>query len=223
MRQPARLCLVAFFMVFLHCTDPAANVARGRLPQIAVLPLGDIDPFFVRKLADSLRAVTNWRVNVMAPSAIPANAFCKERNRFIADSILLFLKSRKPAGADKIMGVMGADIQTRSKRSAAWGVMGLGYCPGQACVISSFRVKKTAVSSRHFMKRMLVLARHEIGHNYGLPHCSDQKCLMQDAEGGMRLDQSFDFCKRCISDLRRHNLRMNAPVMQGYTQHTENK
>jgi archaemetzincin len=80
--------------------------------------------------------------------------------------------------------------------------MGLGHCPGQACVVSSFRVKGTVKSRGHFIQRMLMLAMHELGHTYSLPHCPAGNCIMKDAEGKMNLDDGTNYCADCSKKLK---------------------
>jgi archaemetzincin len=70
--------------------------------------------------------------------------------------------------------------------------MGLGYCPGTACIASSYRLKKGNKLTQFYK-----VAIHELGHTQGLPHCSTKTCLMRDAEGGNPIDEENDFCPKC--------------------------
>lgn len=70
--------------------------------------------------------------------------------------------------------------------------MGLGYCPGKACVASSFRL-----SPQKRQQQFFKVAIHELGHTQGLAHCAIKTCLMRDAEGGNHLDEETDFCQKC--------------------------
>ncbi len=101
--------------------------------------------------------------------------------------------------------------------------MGLGYCPGNSCVVSSFRPKKSAKSQKHLLDRMVILVMHELGHTYSLGHCRDTTCIMQDADGKMRLDNSAGNCVRCKLVLEGEGFVLNSNHTQGYSQHTENK
>jgi archaemetzincin len=67
--------------------------------------------------------------------------------------------------------------------------MGLGYYPGEACVVSSYRVFPSSSNKHHFTGRMMKLALHEAGHCLGASHCSAPRCIMQDAGGKMHLDK----------------------------------
>ncbi|WP_317125309.1 hypothetical protein [Flavobacterium cutihirudinis] len=96
-----------------------------------------------------------------------------------------------------IVGLSNSDISTTKNGISDWGVMGLGYNPGTACVVSDFRL---SVKNKNQQFYKLVL--HELGHTAGLPHCKIKTCLMRDAEGGNPLDQEKCFCKDCKSFLK---------------------
>lgn len=59
-----------------------------------------------------------------------------------------------------------------------FGVMGLGYRPGKACVASSFRLNKENLDEQFYK-----IAIHELGHTQGLSHCPEKMCFMRSAEG----------------------------------------
>ncbi len=81
--------------------------------------------------------------------------------------------------------------------------MGFGYNPGNACVVSSFRLSK-ANQQEQFYK----VAIHELGHTQGLPHCEEKTCFMRDAEGGNPLNEEKDFCPACKSFLKGKGWRL---------------
>jgi archaemetzincin len=57
--------------------------------------------------------------------------------------------------------------------------------PGQAAVISSHRLRRGAKDGEHLRFRVTTTAVHEVGHTFGLDHCPEERCLMQDAQGGI--------------------------------------
>ncbi len=123
--------------------------------------------------------------------ALPGSAFYKPRNRYRADSLIRFLRDQTPQDCVSI-GLTNKDISTSKNKYADWGVMGLAFCPGQACVASAFRVSKTEKNMQLFK-----VAVHELGHTEGLPHCAVKTCLMRDAEGGNPTNEETGFCKSC--------------------------
>ncbi|MCW3126137.1 MAG: Peptidase family [Bacteroidetes bacterium] len=101
--------------------------------------------------------------------------------RYSAPILLNCLSDLPRAKGYKILGLASFDIFTESRGVKEWGIFGLGNCPGNACVVSDFRLKQFKGKTEAFTINVII---HEIGHNFGLPHCDkDEKCLMNDAKG----------------------------------------
>ena len=81
--------------------------------------------------------------------------------------------------------------------------MGLGYQPGSACVVSTFRLSKENLAEHYFK-----VSIHELGHTQGLPHCAVNTCFMRDAKGGNPLNEETDFCPACKSHLIKKGWRL---------------
>lgn len=140
------------------------------------------------------------KFTLLKETNLPAFAFYKPRNRYIADSLLVFLINYNNNRFDKIIGITAQDISTKKNGYPNYGIMGQGGCPGQSCIVSAFRPKKR-VGRKQFNQRMTILALHELGHNFSLPHCPDQSCFMVDAEGSMKLDNGKSYCNSCRATL----------------------
>jgi archaemetzincin len=156
-------------------------------------------------LKDSLEKRVNAKFEILKETSLPANSFYKPRRRYVADTILNFLRDNN-SRPDKVIGITTKDISTQKNGAANWGIMGLGFCLGESCVISSFRVMPTSKNKKQFNERMTVLALHELGHTFSLPHCANEKCIMRDAEGKMRLDYTNAYCSKCRSVLMKAGL-----------------
>ncbi len=197
---------VILSLLFVHfsCTDKNnwTSVRKIYDYQIAIQPFKGIDRKTVAEIKEGLDQKINAVITIMDETALPATAFYPKRHRYIADSLLVFLKQVKQDRFDKMLGITASDISIRKPTHANWAVMGLGYCPGKACVISSFRVKKTSQNRKQFIRRMIVLSLHELGHTFSLPHCTNQPCIMNDAEGKMKLDHTDKYCTDCEFHLK---------------------
>lgn len=174
--------------------EKPADISRH---SIALLPFKGVSKKVVGSVKSGIENKLKLYVLVLPETNLPANAFFAPRNRYIADSLLVFLRNWKTDQVDKIIGLTSKDISTRKGDKANWGVLGLGACPGISCVISTFRAGEKKAGEDVFLKRMATLALHELGHTYGLPHCPVQICLMKDAEGKMNLDDGDSYCKEC--------------------------
>lgn len=135
---------------------------------------------------------------------MPENAYYKERNRYKADSIIKFLNSKTKNGY-VIIGMTSKDISTTKGKVKDYGIMGLGYRPGKACVASKYRLSKKNGDEQFFK-----IAIHELGHTQGLKHCPEKKCFMRSAEGGNPTDEETDFCHTCKTFLINKNWKFNS-------------
>jgi archaemetzincin len=130
-------------------------------------------------------------VKLNKPISFPSGAYYKPRNRYKADSLLSYFDEIAKDG-EVYIGLTSKDISTSKDNIPDWGVMGLSYCPGNACVVSTFRLNKTKLEEQFFK-----VAIHELGHTQGLGHCRDKTCLMRDAEGKNCTDEEVGFCPNC--------------------------
>jgi archaemetzincin len=143
------------------------------------------------------------KVIVEKPIKFPVNAFYAPRNRYKADSLIKFLSNHTDEGYISI-GLTIQDISTKKDDIKDWGVMGLGYCPGKACVVSSYRIK-----GKNRQEKIFKVVAHEFGHTLGLQHCSSRNCLMRDAEGKDHLDEEREFCADCRLVLSTEGWKIN--------------
>lgn len=164
---------------------------------VLIQPLAQVDTGLLQTLKDSIPKYYPVSVTLAAPVNMPAGAYYKPRNRYKADSILGYLHKIKPADCRIIAGITVKDISTRKGGIEDYGVMGLGLQPGDACVTSLYRLYKDNPSEQLFARRLLKTVVHELGHNFGLPHCPDKHCIMADAEGKLSQDNEAGLCSKC--------------------------
>lgn len=149
------------------------------------------------------------RTVVLPEKKLYAQAFINVKSpRYRADSIIRIQQRNLPDSLDFIIGLTTADVSTTKRdnngkilqpasRYSDWGVMGLGFCPGKSCVISTFRLKHP--NPKKQFERLEKVVVHEFGHNLGLPHCKNKKCVMTDAvEKIATIDnETLSLCKEC--------------------------
>jgi archaemetzincin len=197
MNRSLLYCCLAILLA-VSCTDRKQRLAIKTPPRmIGMLPFERLDKQLVTELKQNLEKKYHLKVVILPERKLPGAAYYPVRRRYIADSLLVFLKKEDSNRFARIIGITTHDISTKKGQHANWGVMGYGYCPGKSCVISSFRVKPTIKDNAHFIKRMTILAMHELGHTWSLPHCLSDVCIMKDAEGKMNLDDAEDYCAMC--------------------------
>lgn len=204
-----RYSLYFIFLVLSSCSgrqeEKVAGPEKAR-HTIAIMPFAGTDKNLILEIKSGLEKRLHAAVLLLEEKPVPVAAFYKPRQRYVADSLLVFLKQCNTGRSGKILGVTCKDISTTKKPYFNWGIMGLGYCPGEACVISSFRPVRKIRNREQFIKRMIVLALHELGHTYSLPHCPNDSCIMKDAEGKMNLDNGETYCNKCNAFLKQSGI-----------------
>jgi archaemetzincin len=177
------------------------SCAPGPLPDareltIVIQPFSDVSPKHVDYVLKRIKKVYANTV-LVKPIKLPAQAWYPLRSRYRADSIYAYL-SRRADARHVIIGLTSKDISSKKGNIADWGVMGLGYQPGNACVVSVFRLNK-----KNLLDQFFKICVHELGHTQGLPHCENKTCYMLDAEGGNPTDRETGFCPKCKQILER--------------------
>jgi archaemetzincin len=202
MNLVSKIFCVLFVLVFAHCKEN--NTTNKKITaeySICIQPFANIDSSIVLAVRDSLKTFYP-AVIINANTTLPTFAFYAKNNRYRADSLLKFLSAISHKN-ELIIGLTEKDISTTKDKIQDWGVMGLGYCPGNACVASTYRLQKENIKSQLFK-----VAIHELGHTQGLPHCSNKICFMRDAEGKNPTNEEIRFCANCTDFLKTKNWKL---------------
>ena len=163
--------------------------------RVVLQPFSDFNKEAALKLSNQLKQL-GLETEVAEPIKHPSFAWRPVRGRYRADSLIRFLSGRTPE-KEVTIGLTHFDVSTTKDGKEDWGVMGLGFRPGKACVISSYRIK-----GKNREEKFAKVVVHEFGHTRGLDHCPVKTCLMRDAEGKDHLDEETGFCKKCASTLK---------------------
>ncbi len=192
-----RIPLLILLILFTACQGSfnsndqnKTSLKESNLPTIVVQPFGDFSPQLSNYVGNTI-ALHYPTVRIAKNIPLPAFAFYASRQRYRADSLIrnLSLMAKK----EVYIGLTNKDISTSLGNNKDWGVMGLGYSPGLACIASTFRLNK----QKDLALQLYKIAIHELGHTTGLPHCSTINCYMQDAEGKNKTEYLTDFCDSC--------------------------
>lgn len=171
-----------------------AEPIAGTRGTVVLIPLGRFAGDLVDAVERMLQARMQVAVTRRAAVPLPKAAFHPPRKRYRADRLLEFLAEQiagEPVTTHAI-GLTSVDISTTKPPFADWGVFGLGRMPGPSAVISSFRLRRHARDREHLRFRVAITALHECGHTFGLDHCTEPRCPMQDAQGGITNTDAAD-------------------------------
>jgi archaemetzincin len=162
---------------------------------VYIQPLGDVNKEYMDYLKTSVKDFYGYECVIKPRVALTSDILAGSKTRYEASKILNKFNSNQ-----NTLIITEKDIAYRkSKEFPEWGIFGLGLRPGKTCVISTFRLKKN-VSNQKMLERLKKVALHEIGHNLGLKHCTNNKvCMMNDACGTIKqVDrEKIWFCNKC--------------------------
>jgi archaemetzincin len=189
----------AVLLASCHDRDPIS---------VGIQPLGSVDSTLTHAVLKTISQTFSARVYMLPSQPPPVSSFTNIKTpRYRADKIIEIFKKEKPDSLDYVIVVTEHDISVTKRdvlgnikkpesKYQDWGVFGYGYRPGPSCVISSYRLKNPPSKTK---RRLEKVALHELGHNLGLPHCSNEDCVMQDAAETIRTIDKINgtFCKSC--------------------------
>jgi archaemetzincin len=172
---------------------------------IALQPFGNFNQEEIDSVAKGISNFYTKEVFVFKPIDIPLNFYNKSINQYSADSLTIFLSKLRNDTVVEVVGLTHEPLFTIKKDSRMSyfdeKIFGMGYQPGNSCVVSDykFRTDKRIL----FVSRLRNVIKHEIGHNLGLGHCKNDKCIMSEMNGDLKiLDDSGDtYCEKCRKTL----------------------
>jgi archaemetzincin len=180
---------------------------------VGIQPYGIFPEDKTDTIAKTIADFYQIKTIILPAKELYKDAFTEVKSpRYRADKMINLQKKYKADSLDFILGLTTKDISVTKKdkwgkvktptyKYADWGIMGLAYCPGNSCIVSSFRIQHSNPKT-HFT-RFKKVAFHEFGHNLGLPHCPDKTCVMTDAvESVKTIDNAkLALCGKCKAQL----------------------
>ena len=188
------IVLAIFFSSFLM-------FSCSKQPKVVYIqPLGYVSQEYIDVVRNSVKSFYGYNCIVNKRKEVTPDVLSNVTKRIEANKLLDKYKS-----SQNTLILTESDIcHFKNKNSPEWGVFGLGLRPGNICVVSTFRLLKNATKQKTH-ERLGKVALHEIGHNLGLAHCTNnKKCMMNDANGTIKQVDSEKtwFCESCRRQIK---------------------
>jgi len=168
------------------------------MPYIYVQPINTDHAPWIEELKKSIYSVFGYHTKVANLDINLEKTFDRTRCQYNSSQILLQIISRPPADAVKVLGVVNVDLFI----PILTFVFGEAQLRGIGSVIALHRLNNIFYGlseDRELLgERLVKEAIHELGHNFGLIHCSNQICVMKSSTYVEEVDQkSNEMCGRC--------------------------
>jgi len=170
---------------------------------IHILPIEtDPDPW-IEQLEKSIHKTFGYYSRLVNPDICIEKTFDIKRLQYNSSQILLQMISNPPADAFKIIGIVNVDLFI----PILTFVFGEAQLRGIGSVVSLHRLNNKFYGipedNKLLSDRLVKEAIHELGHNFGLVHCSNQECVMKSSTYVEDIDQkSHEMCDQCRDELR---------------------
>lgn len=173
------------------------------MPYIYIQPIKTDHSPWIEELEKSVYAVFGYHTRMAHLDIDLEKTFDPSRHQYNSSRILMQIITNPPADAVKVLGVVNVDLFI----PVLTFVFGEAQLRGIGSVIALHRLNNAFYglpeNSGLLRERLVKEAIHELGHNFGLIHCSDQRCVMKSSTYVEEVDQkSGEMCSRCQEQLR---------------------
>jgi archaemetzincin len=164
---------------------------------ITILPFGDISDEVINHIAAIVGRKFERRVAVNPRTPLPPGPYNSARGQYNGSLLLKDLRGIRDGSSGKLLAVIDVDIFSPGFNF----VFGQAILDGCCGVISLTRLREgidEPGGEARFYSRVEKEAVHELGHIFGLRHCSTPKCVMYFSSNLADTDRkSADFCEEC--------------------------
>lgn len=155
------------------------------------------------RLADRLGRIFTATVQVRPAQFDPERAFDGSRGQYNSTSLLARLLGDAKAYPGRVLGVASVDLFI----PIFTHVFGEAQLAGRAAVVSTYRLDNRQYGLPEndglLVERLVKEATHELGHTYGLLHCTHPSCVMRSSSYVEDVDlKSEQFCPACRATVR---------------------
>ena len=165
---------------------------------IIIVLLSEISERILEVLKRSLEQTFNRVVQTKVKIRSLNNAYDPSRNQYISPRLLARLRRIKRDSGDKILGVVDVDLYSPEFDF----VFGEAEISSGVATLSLYRLRPERYSlspnAKIVEERVVKEAVHELGHLYGLGHCTNIMCAMHFSTSLVDVDRKGKtFCSKC--------------------------
>lgn len=149
-------------------------------------------------LISQLNSMLQLSVELENDTKYPPAAFEPKRNQYYARKIIEIILQDLPDDCEKMICVTDVDLCT----PVLTFVYGEAQLNGKIAVVSTKRLRQEFYgmpqNDELLLERLVKECLHELGHCYGLVHCSSKYCVMYFSSNILNIDnKQSNYCVNC--------------------------
>jgi len=167
---------------------------------VIIHPFGRIDQHLVESVRYAVEQRFRVKASVGSRLEVPATAFSRQRGQYHSTAILQFLSAIPGGEGETRLGILNVDLYVPSLNFV------FGEASTRVAVFSLARLRWAPTGRKPdeaaLLRRAITEAVHELGHVWGLRHCTRRDCVMWFSNTLGETDRKgSEFCKRCAQEL----------------------
>ena len=166
--------------------------------RVLLLPLGEVPAHLLGELCGKLPGEFQAACEVLPAEPEPSYAFNSSRRQYSSTEILARLARLAVPPGSRLVGVTCFDLYIPILPFVFAGAQLTGPC----AVVSAHRLRQEFYGLPEdaplWRERLVKEVVHELGHTFGLRHCSDHECVMSSSHSVEWIDiKTRHFCVNC--------------------------
>jgi archaemetzincin len=174
----------------------------GAIKRIIIMPIGKVDAEILQSVSSAVANKFHTKTEVGRKRSVPPDSYNALREQYNATAVLKEMMVYKQGSSEILFGIIDADLYASK----------LNYVFGEAdphagvAIISLWRLRQEfyafSPDEELLKERAVKEAIHELGHVFGLDHCSHPKCIMYFSNNIGDTDRKrAEFCDICKNTL----------------------
>jgi archaemetzincin len=169
---------------------------------LCLVPIGDVPPNVMEWIENAAAEWFPLSVRRLPALAVPEGAYDAKRQQYQSVEIMKLLARSAPRDASRVLGVTDVDLAIPMLSF----LFGQAQFNGPVAILYLCRLHQEfyglPAQEKLLRERTVKETLHELGHTFGLVHCSDPNCAMSLATHIELVDsKSEKYCARCGSQL----------------------
>ena len=159
----------------------------------------------LKEVEEQIKKDFGFPIKTSQSTINPEDSYNPMRKQYHSTEILKEMLDELPTDAMKMIGIISSDLFI----PILTFVFGEAQLDGKVGIVSSARLQQEFYGlppNQALLKRRLIKEiKHELGHTFGIVHCSLRECVMSVANNIADVDsKGISFCEGC-RELLRHS------------------